>query len=173
MVAIREDAMRFIMMMAGAMLGSISTAALAQSAATADATSSITIVRGITIARDTDLAFGRCIQPTATGTVAVALDGTRTTTGVACLGGMASAASFTVTGDGGAAITVTVPASVTMTGPGTDIVVSLVNNAPMVLGGTPDTLGTAVFQVGGTATLAAAQTQGAYSGIFQVTAAYQ
>lgn len=165
--------MRLITGTVTAMLCGSAAATFAQSTASTDATSSITIVRGITIARDTNLAFGRCIQPTAAATVAIAVDGTRTTTGISCLGGMTSAAAFTVTGDGGASLSIAVPASVTMTGPGTDIVVNLVNNAPTVLGGTADTLGSAVFQVGGTATLAAAQTQGAYSGIFQVTAAYQ
>lgn len=59
--------------------------ALAQATNTANASASITIAHGITVTKNVDLAFGRCVAPTAAGMVSVAaLTDARTTSGVTC-----------------------------------------------------------------------------------------
>jgi len=164
-----------------AVLGVVSLAtagaAMAQATNTATADASITITRGITVTKNADLAFGRCVQPTVAGTVAVAAaTGARTTTNVTCptqYSDTVAAAAFTVNGEGGAAITVTVPPDVTMNNGGDSILVTLAaGTLPTSLSGTAGAPGSATFNVGGSAALGAAQAAGPYTGTFMVTAAY-
>ena len=151
--------------------------AMAQATNTANASASITITRGVTVTKDVDLAFGRCVQPTASGTVSVAAaTDARTTSNVTCptqYADTVSAAAFTVNGEGAAAITVTVPGSVTMNNGGDSIVVTLApGTLPTALSGSAGAGGSATFKVGGSAALAGAQAAGPYTGSFTVTAAY-
>jgi hypothetical protein len=87
-------------------------------------------------------------------------------------GATRTAAQFTVTGEESQAITLTVPASITLNGPdsATLTVSSVAHNA----GSSPalNSSGNLTFGVGGTLTVPSAATAGAYTGTFQVTAAY-
>ena len=73
-----------------------------------------------------------------------------------------------MTGASGASYSVTVPASVSLTGPGTAMTATLTND-----GGGSLTGGTDTFNVGGTLSVGASQTAGSYSGTYTVSVNYQ
>ena len=93
---------------------------------------------------------------------------------VTALGGGAVRASYTVTGEGGQAISVSVPPSFTMSGStGDPITVTLVTSGlPTSLSAAPGSEGSASFYVGGTFTMNAGVSTGDYSGVYSVTAQY-
>lgn len=134
-------------------------------------------LRGISIIKSTDLAFGTVIKPV-TGAGSVIIDpvtGARTTTGSVV--GMASPtphrAAFSVVGEGGQALSITVPPTIVMTGPQSITVTTTnsVSGAP-VLSASPGSPGGYVFGVGGAAPISSTTPDGAYSGNFTVTVAY-
>jgi len=128
-----------------------------------------TILTPISISKQADLGFGE-VYPDATlaGTVTVDYTGGRTFNGGAAAGTVpGSAAAFTVTGESGSTYAVTIPATVNLTGPGTDMTVSLTDNATGDL-----SLGSDTFQVGGVLNVGANQISGAYSASFTVTVNY-
>lgn len=135
------------------------------------------IIRGITIAKTSDLAFGSVAKPTSgLGSVTIdATTGVRTTTGGAV--GMASPtptrAAFNVTGEGGQAFSITIPATFQMTGPQA-MTVTTSNSASgsPFLSGSLGSQGVFAFGVGGTAPINASTLSGDYTGNFTVTVAY-
>jgi hypothetical protein len=134
-------------------------------------------IRGIAISKTSDLVFGSVVKPLA-GSGGVTIDatsGARTATGgvVGMASPIPSRAAFNVTGEGGQAISITVPSSFTMTGPAT-ITVSTTNTAAgsPVLSGALGAAGSYAFGVGGTAPIAAATPDGTYTGSVTVTVAY-
>ncbi|MBA3678075.1 MAG: DUF4402 domain-containing protein [Sphingosinicella sp.] len=138
----------------------------------ATANSSVSIIIPISITKSTDLLFGTVAKPlTGSGTVAVnASTGTRTVGGgVVGMTSTTGRATFTVTGDTTRAFTATVPANFTLGNgtPGDNITVALTSDVPAAL-----TAGSATIGVGGSFSLAAAQTVGAYTGSFAVSVAY-
>jgi hypothetical protein len=80
----------------------------------------------------------------------------------------ASAGVFDITGANSEAILVSVPATATLTGPGTDMTATLSSIDPT----TTDGSGDATLTVYGSLTAAAAQTAGSYSGTYNVTVIY-
>ena len=135
------------------------------------------IIRGIAIAKTSDLVFGAVARP-ATGLGSVVIDpvtGARTTTGSAV--GMASPtpgrATFNVTGEGGQTFSITVPASFQMTGPQA-ITVTTTNSAgpAPALSGALGSQGAFAFGVGGSVPVNATTPSGDYTGSFTVTVAY-
>lgn len=134
------------------------------------------IIRSIAITKTSDLVFGRVAKPAA-GLGSVTIDpvtGARTTAGAAGLGGPTpTRASFNVTGEGGQAITVTIPASFPMTGPQPMTVTtsSSVSGSP-ILSASLGSAGSYAFGVGGTAPINSTTLDGDYSGNFTVTVAY-
>lgn len=145
-------------------------------AATATTDATATVIAPITIARTADLVFGKFASNTggAGGTVVIAAGGGRSKTGdVALVAATAgNAASFNLTGESGASYVITLPADgiVTISGG--------VGTTPMAVNGfTSSATGTLAagaetVTVGGTLTVAAVQTAGAYSGAFAVTVEY-
>jgi hypothetical protein len=139
----------------------------------APTTASATIVAPIAIIKNTDMNFGNVyVSATVAGTVVLAPAGTRSVTGGAGLPGVAgtvSAATFVVTGTAGATYAITLPASVTLTGP-TTMTVDVFTSNPvtgLLTGGTQN------LQVGATLNVAAAQATGVYtSANFNVTVNY-
>lgn len=128
-----------------------------------------TILTPISISKQADLAFGE-VYPDGTlaGTVTVDFTGGRTFSGGAAAGTASGAAgSFTVSGETGSTYVLTIPATVNLTGPGTDMTVSLNDNASGDL-----SLGSDTFQIGGVLNVGANQTSGAYSASFTVTVNY-
>ncbi|WP_423140757.1 DUF4402 domain-containing protein [Parablastomonas sp. CN1-191] len=158
-----------------------SNPALAQASASANATGSTTIIQPVTVSKTADLVFGRVVRP-ATGSDTVSI--TNASDAVTASGGSAvpiattgvttSRAKFTVAGEGGQTVALTIPANFTMTGTGTDIVVTLSSDktGSQSLGGTLGTSSSINLNVGGSFTLAATQATGAYTGSFTVSAAY-
>ncbi len=163
---------------AAIVLATASFSAQAQQTSSATGSASATILRPIAVAKNQDLAFGSVVR--GAGTVAVSNAGSRSVTGAvqALASTSASQAQFTVSGEGGQAITVTVPGSITLTKAGgtETLTVSTTNDLPASqslsgsLGQSAD--GSLTVNVGGSITLAATTVTGAYAGTFQVSASY-
>lgn len=148
-------------------------AAFAANSINADA--SATVVTPISISQaNAGLDFGK-FSAGAGGTVTRPHTGDRTGSGVVLLGGTTgAAASFTVTGDGGATYTVTLPAdnmvAVTRVGGGSMAIngfTKSLGNDDLVLAG-----GTQTFSVGGVLTVSPTQAAGAYAGDFPISVQY-
>lgn len=154
--------------------------ASAQSSAQANVSGSTTIIQPVTVTKTNDLVFGRVVRPgTGSDTVTIGNTSDGVTTGgsavaIATSGVTTSRAKFTVAGEGGQTVSVTVPANFSMTGSGTAIVVTLSGDktGSQALGGTLGTSSSIDVNVGGSFTLASTQATGAYSGSFVVSAAY-
>ncbi|MDB5447677.1 MAG: hypothetical protein JWQ97_2994 [Phenylobacterium sp.] len=138
---------------------------------------SITAYRALTIAKSADLRFGAVIRP-ASGSGAVSIDpasDARTTSGgVAGLPGQAyGAASFTITGEGGQAFSVSVPSTIQLAGP-TNLNVHTTTNLPTtpMLGGAAGSAGSFTLKVGGSIPVASGALVGAYSGVWTATVDY-
>ena len=155
--------------------------AMAQSTASTTGTGSITVIRPLTITKNADLRFGTIVRPsTGSGTVVVSAAGARSVTGGVV--GLASgdtpqASQFTVDGEGGQSISVTVPATFTMAN-GTDSLTVTTNNSlagsagAQTLSNSLGSAGSLVFRVGGTVPVASTAATGTYTGTFTVSAAY-
>ncbi len=165
------------------------SAAVISQVASADGTtssatvsSSATLVRPVTVTKDSDLAFGTIVLPSAgSGSVTLATNGTFTVTGTGAAGLASSTKTvggFTVSGEGGMAITVTVPATFALSASGQpDLTVTTSND--MTGASTAQTLSNALgsagvlaVKVGGSFPISSTTATAAYAGSFQVTAAY-
>ncbi len=161
----------------------VSSAALAQASSSQTTTSTGTIFQPIVLAKNTDLSFGTVVRPAAgSGTVVIAAaDGARSLTGSGALitgPGSQSApgrATYGVTGEGGQAFSITVPANFNMTrsGGAETLAVTLTSTATTgTLSGALGSSGTLAFGVGGSIPIANTTATGAYTGTFQVTVQY-
>lgn len=153
---------------------------------TAPATGGVTgtlrtkLFRAIRVEKDRDLVFGKIVRPgSGSGTVTIdPVSGVRTSTGGVVLVNDARAgpARFTTTGEGGRAVTVSVPAGITMNRAGgseTLVVETAASGAGGAsLSGSPGGSGTHATAVGGTITVTATTLGGAYSGVINVTSSY-
>ncbi|VXA90254.1 conserved exported hypothetical protein [Brevundimonas sp. G8] len=165
---------------AALVLTAIAAPAMAQSASTTGS-GSITVIRPLTITKTADLKFGTVVRPgTGAGTVVVSAAGARSVTGgVAGLtsGDTPAAAAFSVAGEGGQSVSVTIPASFTMAN-GTDSLTVTTSNsltgsaASQTLSNALGSAGSLAFSVGGSVPVASTTTTGAYTGTFTVSAAY-
>jgi len=165
---------KILLVGAGLVALTAATSANAQSSASVNGTASVQILKPIAITAPQALVFGRVASPNSgTSTVTIAPAGTVSpASGLPSGGPSRTAAQFTVTGEESQAITLTVPASITLNGPSSaTLTVSSVNHNA---GGSPalDSTGNLTFGVGGTLTVPTAATAGAYTGSFSVTAAY-
>jgi|KBSMisStaDraftv2_1062788.scaffolds.fasta_scaffold398816_1 hypothetical protein len=167
------------------MMTKCALAALALSAATVPAlaasdtgTASVTILRPLTVTKNTDLRFGTVVEPSS-GSATVLIDttgtGNRTTT-LDTGGAPFGAADFTVAGEGAQAVTVSAPASITITNQTTTgtltVTTSTLNTGSQTLSGTFGTPGTLDVKVGGQITVQSTTNSGLYSGTFTVSASY-
>ena len=135
---------------------------------------------GITKDAGTELQFGDLIATSTEYTVTIETDGQRsyegdaaffTTTGY-------STANFTVTGEAGAAFSITLPETVYLTGTGEDMpLTDFASSIGLIsiLSGTEGSYsaGSKAFSVGATLTVGADQAAGEYIGTFAVTVTYQ
>ena len=137
------------------------------------------VSRPISLTGTPTLNFGTVIKPRAgNGSVSLsAATNTRTISGNGA-GGLntptPARASYTVTGEGGQAVSVSVPASFTMnSSTGASIAVTLISHGlPTSLSAAPGSEGSASFYVGGTFGISAGMETGDYSGVYTVTAQY-
>ena len=151
----------------------------AQTSASVSASGSTTIMRPITITKTADLAFGKIVKPgTGSGTVTLANSADTVTAAagaVAVAGGTTSRAKFTIDGEGGQAVSVSVPSSFTMSKGVDSITVTLSPDlgSSVTLSNALGAAGTASLNVGGSFSLPSTQVTGVYTGNFTVTVAYQ
>jgi Mat/Ecp fimbriae major subunit len=150
-------------------LAALSLGATSAEAATATATARAKILRPLTIANTTDLNFGTIVTDGTASTVVINAGTGAVTcnTGLIC-GGTPTRAHFNLTGSN-VVVTVSLPAGVSLAGPGTAMPVSFARSANTV------TLAANVgsFDIGGTLTVNAAQADGDYSVSFSQVADYQ
>lgn len=168
--------MKKIIALTFAILTSMGIYAQGNPTATVTSTASATIIQPIEIAKVTDLAFGNVASGTADGTVVIATDGTRTSTGGVALidaGSVSNAAIFDITGLADATFTIEVPSSIIIQTSGGANQMT-VNNFVSNLGASSvlDENGEAKLQVGATLNVTAQQPAGMYSGTFDVIVAY-
>ena len=135
------------------------------------------VIRSIAMTKTSDLVFGAVTRP-ATGSGSITIDpatGGRTVAGglVGMPAPLPTRASFNVTGEGGQAFTVTLPATFVMSGPAaiTVTTTSTVTGAP-VLSAALGSAGSYAFGVGGSAPVTSTTPTGDYTGNFTVTVAY-
>jgi hypothetical protein len=135
------------------------------------------VIRSIAMTKTSDLVFGAITRPAA-GSGSVTIDAATGARAVA--GGVFAmpspnpgAAGFNVTGEGGQAFTVTVPATFVMNGPAaiTVTTTSTVTGTP-VLSAALGSAGGYAFGVGGSAPITSTTPTGDYTGAFTVTVAY-
>jgi hypothetical protein len=147
--------------------------------ATANATASADVITPIAVTKAADLAFGK-FAAGAGGSVTVNTGGVRSQSGVVGVGGTASTASFSITGEANATY------AISFTGSSTELT-SGANKMPLalfsdltgagatsgnVLTGQLSAGGTQVLYVGGTLTVAANQAGGSYSGTINTDVQY-
>lgn len=154
-----------------AVAGTFSTGALA---ATASGTANATVLQPIAITAGTALNFGTFSGNASGGTVKVSTGSVRTLTGsvVVASGNTPTAGTFSVTGTGTSTFGITYPANFNVTSGANTMSVDV--SAATNTNPTTGTLagGTATLSVGGTLTVAANQTAGAYTGSYTMTVEY-
>ncbi len=131
-------------------------------AADATATATATVATALGIAKTVDMSFGTIAGGATTGTVVLATDGTRTTTGGTSVlsGSPGAAASFNVTGEGANTYSITLPASVTLNSGGNSMTAGTFVSLPATTGTL--TAGAQTLLVGATLTLGSSQATGTY-----------
>ena len=174
--------MRSLRWVIGAAAMASAQAATAQpNSANASAAGSATVIQPITLSKTTDLAFGAIVRPSlGANTVTIdPLSGARTLSGngdaALTLNQTVSRATYAVGGEGGAAFSITVPSSFTMTraGGGESLPVALTaSTLSGSLSGSTGAAGSANFSVGGSLPLSTATVAGDYIGTFDVTVGY-
>ena len=154
---------------AGATIAAVGLGATAANAATANAAALAKVLSQVTVTRQADLEFGTIVAGTAASTVAINAFGARSCGAGLFCSGTTGAAAFSVTGTAGRIVTVSVPASITLTN-GTDTMnANLAASAPGLLLG----VSSASFTVGGTLDVGANQVDGDYAATFDATVNYQ
>jgi len=136
----------------------------------ASAVVSADIVSVISITKDVDLNFGKVISDVAGGTVIIGTDDTRSgTADYVTVGASPSAASFTIDAETGYTYSISIVGT-DLTGPGTAMPIVYDPSLPAAgnEGGTATNL-----LIGGTLTIGASQTVGAYASTVDVTVAYE
>lgn len=159
----------------------VAAPAFAQSSASTTGSGSVTVIRPITVTKNQDLRFGTVVRPaTGAGTAVVSTANARTVTGgVVGLtsGDTPQAAQFTIDGEGGQSVSVTIPATFAIANGVDSLTVTTSNNltgsaAAQTLSNTLGAAGALVFRVGGSIPVASTSATGLYTGTFSVTAAY-
>ncbi|MBB3859133.1 hypothetical protein GGQ88_000373 [Novosphingobium hassiacum] len=136
------------------------------------------VIRPIDIAKTADLQFGKVTRPTSgTGSLTLSPAGVASVTGTGVIrfpSPAPTAAAFTVTGEGGQAVTVSLPSSVTMSGSAGSIVATTTatGSGSQVLSGGTGSAGTLQVKVGGSIPLSGSTGIGTFSGTLVVTVQY-
>jgi len=137
----------------------------------------VTAYRSLAISKTADLDFGR-IQIPSSGSSTVTLNpgtGVRTLTGnaVAYATPTPTRGGFAISGEGGQQVSLTVPATIQMTGPGT-LTLNVTHDAQSTprLSGDLGAAGTYDFHVAGSFTITPTTPVGGYSGILTVSVDY-
>ncbi len=157
----------------------LSAAALPALAASTTGSGSVTIIRLISVTENTNLVFGTIIAPASGGSVTIDTLGARSFAGGAAAAGSSVGvgnADFTVSGEGGQAITVSVDSSITLTGPSAatlSVSTTATHTGSQTLSNSLGSAGTLDVAVGGSISgIGSTTTSGAYTGTFNVSANY-
>jgi hypothetical protein len=160
------------------MLSGLASPAFAQSSNSATTTGTTTIIQPVTIAQDNALAFGTLVRPTSgssTITIGTGSDTVSATGSAVVLRGTTSRARYTVTGEGGETVSVTMPATFSLAKTGAPaLTVNLARNPSgnLTLSNALGATGTASLDIGGSFSISDTTPTGAYSGTFTVSVAY-
>ena len=137
----------------------------------------VTAYRSLAIAKTADLSFGR-IQIPSSGSSTVTLNasnGNRSVSGnaVAYATPAPTRGAFTISGEGGQQVSLSVPSTLQLTGPG-NLTLNVTNNAQNTprLSGALGAAGTYNFNVGGNFSITPATPVGVYSGVLTVSVDY-
>ena len=145
----------------------------AASAASVTANASANVITPLVISETSGMNFGDVSVGTIGGTVVLDAGGGRSVTGdaEAVLGGTEAAGSYSLTGEGAKAYTITFPVNATILSGGNSMIVdNFTHNA----GATPAlTGGSGAFNVGATLNIGPGQAPGLYSGTYTLTVNYQ
>lgn len=151
------------------------SSALAQHSVSASASASVSIARPIAISSSGSLSFGRIILDGSANAATVVLTpagGVTTSNATQASSGTISVPTFSVSGEGGQSYTIALAAAGFTGGVTLGNLTSSVST-PGALSGSAGSAGAQQFTVGGTITVPAGTTAGAYSGTVTATVAYQ
>lgn len=168
-----------LLLITSAAIASASIYSFSGVAVAATDTATVDVIQALTITNATTaLTFGDIVSTAGIETVIVNTDGSTTGSTLPPTPGTAAAAAFTVTGEDLKSYAVTVPGSVTLTGPGspgTDMTATAftykAGAAADNADGTASSLGH-TLSVGATLTVPAGQGSGTYTGNYAVTVDY-
>lgn len=168
----------FSKILAAVLMVGASAPVLAQSTDTETTTGSVTIIRGISLTKVTDLSFGTVIRPsTGSGTVTMGVGSDTpvvTGTGASLLASSSHArASYTAAGEGNQAYTITVPPTFDMGGITVTLTSSLSSTGSFSgsLGSAGSLVGGPLY-VGGSFAITSGMATGLYTGTFDTTIQY-
>jgi hypothetical protein len=159
------------------LLSGLASPAFAQSSS-ATTTGTTTIIQPVTISQNNALAFGTLVRPTSGSSlisIGIGSDTVSATGSAVVLRGTTSRARYTVTGEGGETVSVTMPASfnLAMTGaPALPVTLARNPGGNLTLSNALGSSGTASLDIGGSFSISDATPTGAYSGSFTVSVAY-
>ena len=172
----------------GLLVGALFAADAAMAAGNTSATTAnvtTTIIRPISVTKNTDMHFGTIVRPgTGSGTVALTTTNVPTVTGTGAIllpSSTTSAANFTITGEGAQAFTLVIDSAVTLTNTATSggtLTVTTVNDAACTTScAFPGTLGdpsgdTKTVNVAGSFPLTNTTNTGAYAGVMNISVTY-
>jgi hypothetical protein len=152
----------------------ITTAGFAQTA-TATSNAAAVIIAPLSITNTGGLHFGTIMRSGALGTVSIATDGTRTSSGGVTpspLAPLHSVATFNVEGESGNEVVITLPASTTISNGSETMTVDNFVSDPDDANPVTLTGAATVLRVGATLNVAANQVSGTYTGTFDVSVNY-
>jgi len=172
----------------GLLVGALFAADAAMAAGNTSATTAnvtTTIIRPISVTKNTDLHFGTIVRPgTGSGTVGLTTANVSSVTGTGAIllpSSSTSAANFTVSGEGGQAFTLVIDSTVTLTNTATSggtLTVTTVNDAACTTscalsGALGDVAnGAKVVNVAGSFPFTSLTNTGAYTGTLNISATY-
>lgn len=157
---------------AGAALATATLNTGAAQAATASASATAKILAEVTVTKTADLNFGTVVIGAVAGSASVAPGATTATCGGGAIcSGSAGAANFNIVGTPNELLTISVPGTASLTGPGGTLTATLAANASS--GASLGATGTLPLGVGGSLAVPGNTLAGTYSGTFSVSADYQ
>ncbi len=168
--------MRIRVLALATLIAAVAAPALAQSAT---GSGSITVLRPLTVTKNADLRFGTVVRPASgSGTAVVSPASVRSVTGgvvALSIGNTPQAAQFTLAGEGGQSVAVTIPPSFSIANAADTLTVTTSTNlssATQNLSNAMGADGALAFYVGGSVPIDSTTPTGLYTGTFTVSAAY-
>ena len=159
-------------------VGTTALPAFAQATGSVTTNGTTTIIQPVTITQSSALSFGTIVRPisgSSTITIGTGADTVAATGSAIALRGPTSRARYTLSGEGGEIVSITMPASFAMTKTGAPDLTVTLSRSPLgnaTLSGTAGTTGTAALDIGGSFPITSTTVVGSYLGSFTVSVAY-